>query len=54
MKRRQFIAALVGAAAWPVVGRAQTTGKRPLVAFLSISANLPKRLTCLTHVRIAA
>jgi putative ABC transport system substrate-binding protein len=34
MNRRSFIAALGGAAAWPLVAHAQARGKRPLVAFL--------------------
>jgi putative ABC transport system substrate-binding protein len=34
MKRREFIAAF-GAAAWPLVARAQVTTRRPLVAWLS-------------------
>jgi putative ABC transport system substrate-binding protein len=35
MRRRTFIAALGGAAAWPVLGRAQASLKRPLIAWLS-------------------
>ena len=36
MRRREFIAGLSGAAAWPVVAGAQSQGRRPLVAFLQI------------------
>ena len=35
MRRRTFIAALGGAAAWPVVARAQLSTTRPLIAWLS-------------------
>jgi ABC-type uncharacterized transport system substrate-binding protein len=37
MKRREFIAGL-GAAAWPVVGRAQTLGKLPTIGILGSSS----------------
>ena len=35
MKRRAFIVALSGAAAWPLVARGQVSPKRPLIAWLS-------------------
>jgi len=35
MRRREFIAGLGGAAAWPMVARAQVSPGRPLIAWLS-------------------
>jgi putative tryptophan/tyrosine transport system substrate-binding protein len=36
MRRREFVSLLGGAAAWPLAGRAQTSMKRPLIAWLSL------------------
>jgi hypothetical protein len=37
MRRREFIAALGGAMAWPVVARPQQSGKMPSVGFVGAS-----------------
>ena len=38
MKRRAFIAGLGGAAAWPVVARAQRNGRLPHIAYLGATS----------------
>jgi putative ABC transport system substrate-binding protein len=51
MRRREFIALLGGAAAWPVVARAQQPGKLPTIGFLGSTTLLAEsqRLAAFVH-----
>jgi putative ABC transport system substrate-binding protein len=48
VRRREFIAALAGAAAWPVAAQAQQSGKLPTIGFLG--ANAAQMQTQLTQM----
>ena len=39
LRRREFVAALGGAAAWPLAARAQQAGKLPTIGFFGSNAS---------------
>ena len=42
MRRRKFLGVMGGAAAWPMVARAQQAGRPPRIGFLGAGLNAPQ------------
>jgi len=52
MRRRAFIAGLCGAAAWPLLARAQNSGKVPHIGFLGLATPLTSPLGSVASFRV--